>query len=71
MKDNKGNRHLEGAMREATLFELPEPQEPAPTPPTPRDEARVLRPDRQQLQWLPRDLDEVLAQDGMRVRAPP
>ena len=32
-------------------------------PPTRPDEARVLRPDRQQLQWLPRNLDEVLAQD--------
>ena len=50
-------------MREATLFELPEPQEPAPTPPTRPEEARVLRPDRQQLQWLPRDLDELLAED--------
>ncbi len=50
-------------MSEATLFELPEPQVQAPTPPTRPEEARVLRPNRQQLQWLPRDLDEVLAED--------
>ena len=44
-------------MTEATLFDLPEPQEQAPTPPTRPEEAWVLRPDRQQLQWLPRDLE--------------
>ena len=50
-------------MSEATLFELPEPQEQAPSPPTRREEARVLRPVREQLQWLPRDLEAALAQD--------
>ena len=50
-------------MTEATLFDLPEPQEQAPTPPTRPEEAWVLRPDRQQLQWLPRDQEAALAQD--------
>ncbi len=50
-------------MSVATLFELPEPHEQAPTLPTRPEEARVLRPDRQQLQWLPRNLDEELAED--------
>ena len=50
-------------MMEATLFELPEPEERVAAPATRREEARVLRPVRQQLQWLPRDLDGVLAED--------
>jgi len=45
------------------LFELPPTEERVPAPPTRREEARVLRPNRQQLQWLPRDLDAVLAED--------
>jgi transposase len=50
-------------MREATLFELPEPLEPSPTPPTRPEEARVVRPNRQQLQWKPQDLDSLLSED--------
>ena len=50
-------------MTEATLFELPPTEERAPAPPTRREEARVLKPNRQQLQWLARDLDAVLAED--------
>lgn len=50
-------------MAEATLFELPAPQEPAPVPPTRPEAARVLRPDRQQLQWVPRDLEAAVPED--------
>jgi transposase len=50
-------------MSEGMLFELPPTEERVPAPPTRREEARVLRPNRQQLQWLPRDLDAVLAED--------
>ncbi len=50
-------------MTEPTLFELPPTEERAPAPPTRREEACVLKPNRQQLQWLPRDLDAMLAAD--------
>ncbi len=50
-------------MTEATLFELPPTEERALAPPTRPEEARVLRPVREQLQWLPRSLDEMLAED--------
>jgi transposase len=50
-------------MTEATLFELPPTEERAPAPPTRPEEARVLKPNRQQIQWMPRDLDGVLAED--------
>ena len=50
-------------MTEPTLFELPPTEERAPAPPTRPEEARVLKPNRQQLQWLPRDLDGALAED--------
>ncbi len=50
-------------MTEATLFELPPTEERALAPPTRPEEARVLRPVREQLQWLPRNLDEMLAED--------
>ena len=52
-----------GEMTEPTLFELPAIEEGAPAAPTRPEEARVLRPVRHQLQWLPRTLDEVLAED--------
>ena len=52
-----------GEMTEPTLFELPPAEERAPAPPTRREEARVLKPNRRQLQWLPRDLDAALAED--------
>ena len=54
---------LEGAVSEATLFELPARQEGAPAPRTRPEEARVLRPVRQQLQWVAVDLEEAVAQD--------
>ena len=50
-------------MTEPTLFELPPTEERVPAPPTRPEEARVLKPNRQQLQWLPRDLDAALAED--------
>ncbi len=50
-------------MTEPTLFELPPAEERAPAPPTRPQEARVLKPNRQQLQWLLRDLDGALAED--------
>ncbi len=50
-------------MTETTLFELPPTEERALAPPTRPEEARVLRPAREQLQWLPRNLDELLAED--------
>ena len=50
-------------MSEETLFELPVPLESRPIPPTRPEEARVLRPVREQLQWVPRDLEMELAQD--------
>jgi hypothetical protein len=48
---------------EGTLFELPPPREPAPPPPTRPEEARLLRPVRQQLQWAPRDLEAVVPEE--------
>ena len=48
---------------EARLFGLPEPGEQALAVPTRPEEARVLRPVRQQLQWLLRNLDAELAED--------
>ncbi len=50
-------------MIEPTLFQLPPIEERVPAPPTRPEQARVLKPNRQQLQWLPRDLDEALAED--------
>ena len=50
-------------MSEGTLFELAPVEEGVSAPPTRPEEARVLRPVRYQLQWLPRTLDEVLAED--------
>ena len=50
-------------MSEGTLFELPPPEEPRGAPPTRPEEARVLRPDRQQLQWVPVDVEAAVAQD--------
>ena len=55
-------------MTEPTLFELPPKEELTPAPPTRREDARVLKPNRQQLQWLPRDLDAALA-EGHPARA--
>jgi len=48
---------------EGTLFELPPPEEQVPAPPTRPEEARVLRPVREQLQWVARDLEGSVPQD--------
>lgn len=50
-------------MSNDTLFELPEPHEAAPAPPTRVEEARVLRPVRNQAEMMIRDLDSLVAQD--------
>lgn len=50
-------------MSEGTLFELSAPQEHRATPPTRPEQARVLRPVREQLEWMPRDLESVVPQD--------
>ena len=50
-------------MTEPTLFELPPIEARAPAPLTRPEEARVLKPNRQQLQFLPRDLDAALPED--------
>jgi transposase len=50
-------------MSQSPLFPLPEPDVSLPSSPTSPEHARVLRPNRQQLQWTPRDLDAALAQD--------
>ena len=49
-------------MREETLFEMPAAEPPARSL-TQREEARVLRPKREQLQWAPVDLESLLSQD--------
>ena len=50
-------------MSKETLFELPEPRERAAAPPTRPEEARVVRPVREQLQWMPRDLEAMVPPD--------
>ncbi len=50
-------------MSEATLFELPPTEERVPAPPTRREEARVLRPVRNQAEMMVRDLDSLVAED--------
>ena len=50
-------------MSEATLFKLPEAQKRGPAAPTRPDEARVLRPVRQQVQWVAVDLESAVSQD--------
>ena len=48
-------------MSEGTLFELPPEEERAPAAPTRPAEARVLRPVREQLQWVAQDLEAAVA----------
>ena len=50
-------------MSEDTLFELPAREEGAPARRTSPEEARVVRPVREQLQWVAVDLEEAVAQD--------
>lgn len=50
-------------LAENTLFELPEPQAPKPEGRTSPQQARVLRPVRNQVEWVARDLDTTLPDD--------
>ena len=50
-------------MKQNTLFELPPTEESKPNASTLPGQARVLRPVRQQLQWVTLDLEKTLAQD--------
>ncbi len=50
-------------MDQRPLFSLPEPVSPAARAATRLEHARVLRADRHQLAWMPRDLDTALAPD--------
>ena len=50
-------------MAAETLFELPEREVPAPRQPTRAEAARLLRADRHQLVWMPRDLDAAIPED--------
>lgn len=50
-------------MSEGTLFELPASEESPVDRPTGPDEARVLRPMRDQLQWAPVDLESLVPQE--------
>jgi transposase len=53
----------EAPMTEETLFELPDPQAPKPEGLTSPQQARVLRPVRNQVEWVARDLDASLPED--------
>ncbi|MDO8473743.1 MAG: transposase, partial [Dehalococcoidia bacterium] len=50
-------------MGERTLFDLPEPVDPDPVPPTRPKDARLYRPVRDQVEWAPRSLDACLPQE--------
>lgn len=50
-------------MTKETLFEMPEPEEPQPAAPTRPDQARLLRPCREQVEWTPRVLEETIPSD--------
>ncbi len=50
-------------MAEETLFELPEREGEKPEVVTRPEEARVLRPVRNQIEWAPRDLESMLPDD--------
>lgn len=50
-------------MADRTLFELPEPAERPQAAATRREEARVIRPSREQIEWMPRDLEALLPED--------
>ncbi len=50
-------------MAEETLFEMEESEVPQPTTPTRPDEARVLRPCREQVEWAPRSLEATIPEE--------
>lgn len=45
------------------LSAMPEPMDPPPVKPTRREDARVVHPVRNQIEWAPRALDELIPQD--------
>ena len=56
MGDNGWDQPVEAAMSADTLFDLPEEQDRGPSIPTSPEEARVLRPVRNQVEMIMRDL---------------
>jgi transposase len=58
-----GQTDAEAPMSDDTLFELPTPEAPKPEPRTSPQQARVLRPVRNQMEWVPRSLDGSLPDD--------
>jgi transposase len=50
-------------MEQSPLFPLPRPEVQSVPPATRPEQARVLRANRQQVEWAPRDLDAMLPQD--------
>ncbi len=50
-------------MADATLFELPQPESRPEPVATRREDARVIGPSRQQVEWMPRDLESILPED--------
>lgn len=50
-------------MSQRTLFPLPTPEAVRPLPATRPEEARVLRPQRLQVEWGPRDLEHAVPED--------
>lgn len=50
-------------MVEQTLFEMAEPQDVKPALPTHPEDARLLRPSRNQVEWTPRTLDASVPQE--------
>jgi len=50
-------------MSDETLFELPEPESRKPGGPTHPSEARLLRPVRNQIEWMPCDLESMIPDD--------
>ena len=58
-----GESSWERAVAEETLFELPDPEPSKPEGPTRPQQARVLRPVRNQIEWVARDLDATLPED--------
>ena len=57
-------------MPEPTLFALPEPEPVPAEPPARLEDLRIVRPVRDQLQFVPQTLDELIARDHpARARA--
>jgi transposase len=50
-------------MANKSLFPLPAPIDPRPEPRSTEQQARVMRPVRNQMEWMPRSLDQLLPED--------